>query len=508
MIDELLIAPLREFAFMRHGLAVVAIVGVTTSVLSCLLVVRRQALMGDAVAHSVLLGVVLGWLVAREAGIFWGAMAAGILTGVTITYVERNSRLRFDAAMGIFFTFAFALALAIISVVQPKGIDLFHVLLGNVLAVGPADVWAAATCGAIVLGLLLVFFSAFHSWSFDPVGAHAAGMRTAWIQYSFMAMLSATIVVSIQAVGLVLVIAMLVTPGATAYLLSERLAPMMGVAALIGLLAGVSGLYGSFYVNVASGPAIVIVASTCFLLAFVLAPRRGLLACGLSRRRLAHAQHDEDILRALVVAEAEQGRLMDVREIAAMLQLGMRSVAASLRRLRRTNALELAGGAPRPTEAGRQRGLQLVRRNRVLETYLHNINGVSLDQLRAEADRMEHGISASSVSEMSAELDNPRRDPHGDVIPGQDERLTPNRSQPLSSIDPGHTVRVISVDDSSEDACRFVQRNRLLPDGALSVLGRNAAGVQVRHAGQTLLVPSDLAAFLRVSPFRLVMQQW
>ena len=134
---NLFAAPVLDYGFMRHALAVVVIVGITSSVLSCLLVVRRQALMGDAISHSVLVGVVLGWMLGRHAGIFWGALASGILSGIAITYVERNSRVKLDAAMGVFFTFAFALGLAIISMVRPTGIDLFHVLFGNVLGVGP-----------------------------------------------------------------------------------------------------------------------------------------------------------------------------------------------------------------------------------------------------------------------------------------------------------------------------------------------------------------------------------
>ena len=276
MIDWL-VAPLQQYAFMRLGLTAAIIVGVTSAILSCLLVVRRQALLGDAISHSVLLGVVLGYLVAGEFGIPWGAMVVAVATGALISYVTRNAPIHADAAMGILFTFAFATGLAIISVARPRGIDLFHILFGNVLGVTPADLGMTAISGGVVVGVVLIGFRAFHLWSFDPALAQAMGMRVGLMEYVFVALLSAAIVASLQTVGVVLVIAMLITPGATGAMLASRLTSMMAVAVGVGLLSGIGGLYGSFYLDVASGPAIVIVASMLFALAFLFAPAQGVL---------------------------------------------------------------------------------------------------------------------------------------------------------------------------------------------------------------------------------------
>ena len=212
LLHTLFVAPF-EFAFMRDGLIIVLMIGVTASVLSCLLVVRRQALMGDAISHCVLLGVALGWVVAREHGVLWGAMLAGVLSGTAITLIERSG-IKLDAAMGIVLTTAFALGLAIISVVKPTGIDLFHVLLGNVLGVTEADLTRTAIGCALVLAVVAVLFRGLQFWSFDPVAAQVAGLPVRLLHYVFTGLLSATVVVSIQAVGVLLVVAMLVTPGA------------------------------------------------------------------------------------------------------------------------------------------------------------------------------------------------------------------------------------------------------------------------------------------------------
>jgi ABC-type Mn2+/Zn2+ transport system permease subunit len=276
-LEGLLLDPLVQYGFMRSGLLAALAVGATSAVLSCLLVVRGQALLGDAISHAVLLGVVLGYLVGGELGILGGAMIVAVATGAAITYVTQHAPFRADTSMGVLFTVAFALGLAIISIVQPRGIDLFHVLFGNVLGVSSSDLVLTVASGSLVVLVVLVGFRAFELWSFDPQLARAMGMRVALMEHVFTALLSAAIVASLQTVGLILVVAMLVIPGATAAMLTSRLATMMVVAAGVGVLSGVAGLYGSFHLDVASGPAIVLVAGACFLAAFLLAPR-GVLA--------------------------------------------------------------------------------------------------------------------------------------------------------------------------------------------------------------------------------------
>jgi manganese transport system permease protein len=276
-VEQLLLDPLVQYGFMRTGLLAAVTVGATSAVLSCLLVVRGQALLGDAISHAVLLGVVLGYLVGGELGILGGAMLVAVATGAGITYVTQHAPFRADTSMGVLFTVAFALGLAIISIVQPRGIDLFHVLFGNVLGVARADLVLTMASGTLVVAIVLVAFRAFELWSFDPELARTMGMRVGLMEHLFTALLSAAIVAALQTVGLILVVAMLVIPGAAAAMLTSRLATMMAVATAVGVASGVVGLYGSFHLDVASGPAIVLVAGACFAGAFVLAPR-GVLA--------------------------------------------------------------------------------------------------------------------------------------------------------------------------------------------------------------------------------------
>lgn len=492
--------PLATYGFMRTGVAVAAIVGLTTAVLSCLLVVRRQSLLGDAISHSVLLGVALGWLAAGQVGLFWGALAAGTLTGLAVAYIERNSRIRLDAAMGIVFTTAFALGLAIISVARPRGIDLFHVLFGNVLGVTTADLWLTATSGGIVVGLVLLLFRDFRAWSFDPVMARALGVPTRFLHYLFTALLSAAIVASLQAVGLVLVIAMLVIPGATAYLLVERLATMTAVAAVLGLLAGIGGLYTSFYVDVASGPSMVLTASALFLVVFLAAPRRGLVVRALRRRRAGRRAEREDLLKVVCKADHAGQWPLGPDALAARSELDPAALRRGLRSLRRAGLLQRTPAGLGLTDEGRRQGLRLVRTHRLLESYLHDAEGLGIEEIHDEADRLEHDVDAEVIEDIAGTLGSPPVDPHGHPIPSAAGELARVAGRPLSDARPGQRWRIAMVSDDRTDLLRAMAELGVLPGRALTVVAEHDDGLLVELDGAQMEIPELVAARVHVVP--------
>lgn len=286
----LLIDPLVNYGFMRVGIVTAAVVGVTCAMLSCLLVVRGQALLGDAISHAVLFGVVAGYLIGGETGVPIGALIVAIGSGTLIVYVTSHAPFHADTAMGVVFTVLFALGLALFAVFQPRNIDVFHVLFGNILGVRLSDLVFTAVIGVIVVVVLVGALRAFTFWSFDPNGASASGMRTGAMEYLFTALLSAAIVGALRTVGIILVVALLIIPGAAAAFVTVRLATMMLVASVIGVSSGVGGLYVSYYANVPSGAAIVLFAGGVFLLMFLLAPR------GVIRRRQVVLQDDRSQL--------------------------------------------------------------------------------------------------------------------------------------------------------------------------------------------------------------------
>jgi len=275
---EWLLVPL-QYAFMVRGLLAAIVVGIVCAVLGTYVVLRGMAFFGDALAHAILPGVAVAYVVGAGAQgpLFWGALIAGVGTALGIGAISRTGQIREDTAIGVLFAGMFALGVALISTVRNFSVDLTHFLFGNVLGVSPSDLLLIASFGALVLLLVVAFYKEFLVISFDPVLASILRLPAQFFRYLLLVMLAVTIVIALQTVGVALMVAMLVTPAATASLLTRRLPSMMAVAAFIGALSGITGLYLSYYVSVASGAAIVLVSTGFFVLTLFFAPRRGLL---------------------------------------------------------------------------------------------------------------------------------------------------------------------------------------------------------------------------------------
>ncbi len=282
-VMDWLVEPL-QFAFMQRSLAVAILVGIICSVVGSYLMVQRLALLGDAISHSVLPGLAIAfWL---GLNIFVGAFVTGVISTVLIGLIHTRSPIKEDAAMGIVFSAFFALGITLITTIQKDNkIDLNHFLFGNILGVTVGDVRDTAIIAALVLGAVVLLYKELLFYSFDPLGAQASGLPTTWLNAGLMVLIALTVVASMKAVGVILVLSLLIAPGATAYLLVPRLHQVMVLGAAIGVFSSVSGMYLSYYVNLPSGPAIVLVVSTIFTLAFLASPRHGLLTRpGLWRR--------------------------------------------------------------------------------------------------------------------------------------------------------------------------------------------------------------------------------
>jgi len=269
--------------FMQRALIASLIVGVVCSVLGCFVVLRAMAFLGDALAHAILPGVAIAYLLG--ANLLAGALIAALVVAVGIGLFSRRGAVKEDTAIGILFAAALALGVVLISTVRSYAVDLTHILFGNVLGVSTGDLWLTGTLAAAVLATVFLLYKEFLLASFDPVLAHTLGRRPELLRFVMLILLALTVVVSLQTVGVGLVAAMLVTPAATAYLLTRRLSRMMALSALIGAASSVAGLYFSYYLNVASGAAVVLTATVAFMVAFVVAPQRGLLARRAAARR-------------------------------------------------------------------------------------------------------------------------------------------------------------------------------------------------------------------------------
>ncbi len=270
------------FGFMQRGLVASLMVGILCAVIGCYVVLRSMAFLGDALAHAILPGVAVAYLL--KGSLFVGALAAALLVALSIGLLSRQGSIKEDTAIGILFAAALSLGIALISTAKTYAMDLTHILFGNVLGVSSGDLWLTAGVGLLVLAAIVLFYKEFLVISFDPVLAATLRLPAELLRTLMLVLIALTIVVSLQTVGVGLVTAMLVTPAATASLLTRRLLSMMAISAAVGGLSAVIGLFLSYHVNIASGAAVVMTATCFFILAYLMAPRRGIFWRLLRRR--------------------------------------------------------------------------------------------------------------------------------------------------------------------------------------------------------------------------------
>ncbi|MGO3310522.1 MAG: metal ABC transporter permease [Brevibacterium aurantiacum] len=290
---HLLLEPM-SYDFMLRALATTLIASIVCAVLSCWLVLIGWSLMGDAVSHAVLPGVVLAYVVGAPFAL--GAVVFGFLAVGLIGAVRDTSRIKEDAAIGIVFTTLFALGLVLISVV-PSHTDLNHIIFGNLLGVSSSELLQVSVLGVITLVVLAAKNRDFTLFAFDPTHAHALGLNPKILGALLLGLLALTSVVALQAVGVVLVVAMLIIPGATAYLLTDRFQRMLIIAPAISVVYALVGLYASYYIDTASGGMVVLSQGGVFVLVYLFSPRHGLIGRRLSVRRRRREMLEADFSR-------------------------------------------------------------------------------------------------------------------------------------------------------------------------------------------------------------------
>ena len=276
-----------QYEFMLHAFAVGVLVGTVCAVLSCFLVLKGWSLMGDAISHAVLPGIVLAYIAGVPLVI--GAFCSGLFCAISTGFIKSNSRVKEDTVMGVVFTGMFALGLVLFTKVETDQ-HLNHILFGSLLGIPRAQLIQTVVVGTLALVTTLIFRKDLLLFCFDPAHARSIGLSTSRLNYLLLSLVALTIVASLQAVGIILVVAMLVTPGCFGYLLTDRFSRMMGFAVGSAVASCLLGVYVSFFLNGSTGACIVLFQSAFFLTALILAPKRGLLA----NRRLKQRMATED----------------------------------------------------------------------------------------------------------------------------------------------------------------------------------------------------------------------
>ncbi len=275
-----------EYDYMLKAILVSGMIGGVCAFLSCFITLKGWSLMGDALSHAVVPGVSLAWLLGLPFSL--GAFAAGVLAALGMGWVKNHSRLREDAVIGVVFTAFFALGLLLLSL-YPSHLNLRTLIFGNILAISDPDILQVAVIAGVSLTVLLLKWRDLLLYCFDEAHARSLGLNTRFLHFLLLALLSATAVAALQTVGACLVVAMLVTPGATAYLLTDRFSRMLGIATATGAGCGLVGAYASYFLNGSTGGCIVVLQTLVFLVVLALAPKHGLLAARAGRRAATRA---------------------------------------------------------------------------------------------------------------------------------------------------------------------------------------------------------------------------
>ena len=264
---------LLTYHFLQNVFITAIVIGIVAGAVGCFIILRSMSLMGDAISHAVLPGVAISFILGIN--FFIGAIVFGLLSSIIITYIKENSVIKGDTAIGITFSSFLALGIILIGLANSTT-DLFHILFGNILAVQDSDKYMTIIVGLIVLTLITIFFKELLLTSFDPVLAKSMGMRVSFYHYLLMILLTLVAVTAMQSVGTILIVALLITPAATAYLYVKSLRTMLFLSSALGAVASVLGLYIGYTFNIAAGSSIVLTSTFMFLLAFLFSPKQSL----------------------------------------------------------------------------------------------------------------------------------------------------------------------------------------------------------------------------------------
>lgn len=429
----------------RLAVAGSILLGISCGLLGSFIVVRKMALVGDALSHAVLPGVALGflWNMTKDPlAIFVGATVAGLLGTWAVTLITRTTKLKEDAALGMVLASFFAAGICLVTMIQrlptggKSGIDKF--LFGQAAALSSNDVTLMAITTALTAALIALFYKSFLAMSFDPGFARAIGLPVRVLHDVLMLLLAFSIVVALQAVGVVLVSAMLITPAAAAYLLTDRMHRMLLLAALFGMLAGAAGAFFSFLGNnLPTGPFMVLGASAVFGVAFFFGPRHGVVPRWWRQRSREQRIGRENTLKAIyheLESRAFADEAVTIEELCERRRETLDEVRAQLAALE-THGLatfDEPRGAAHLTPEGWRQACTVVRNHRLWELYLTNAANYQADHVHEDAEKIEHVLGEDIVRQLERRLEYPHRDPHGKAIPSLRDLTSHDTARPVA----------------------------------------------------------------------------
>ncbi|MDF1863865.1 MAG: iron chelate uptake ABC transporter family permease subunit [Saprospiraceae bacterium] len=476
-------------AWAIRALLASSMVGLMCGVLGSFIVLRNMALIGDALAHAILPGVVVAFLIVGHStlGFFVGSVVAGLIAAIGITWVQQNVKTKNDAAIGIVFTAMFAIGVIGISKISRQPgvhLDLVDFLFGNVLGVSNEDLYLTFGVMIFVFLSVIVFYRQLFVATFQPVIAETMGISVKTIHYFLMLLLSFAVVASLRTVGLILVVAMLITPAATALLLSNRLHKVVIFSGVIGLFSAIIGLVVAIQLDLTPGPAMAVVATLFYIVAAFFSPTKGLVFKYFRKRALKHRIQLEDILKQSF--RLQQREELNLTNLLSRLGFKKSILRMHLSTLRSQNLVE--ADSLKLTKNGQKEARRLVRAHRLWETYLVNKVGLTAEQIHEDAEKYEHLLTDEILDEVDATLGYPTQDPHGSPIP----KKTNFPDFPLVNLEILQKAKITGQQINEQIVFKLWELG-LVPETTFSIQRKESDFLEIQQGEKQVKLPIELA---------------
>ena len=402
----------------QRALITSSMVGLMCGILGTFLVLRNMSLIGDALSHSVLPGIFFAFVIVQSyssIAFFIGSSIAGLVAALSISWIQQNMTTKNDAAIGIVYTCLFSIGVIGISWLQHSEgvhIDLKDFLFGNVLGISNEDIYLTSGVMLFTIISVTLFYRHLFVSTFQETIAQTMGIPTRFLHYFLLLMLSFVVVASLQAVGVILVVAMLVTPASTALLLSNKMRNVIIVSALLGLFAAILGLIASIIFDFPPGPTMAVVSGLFYLVAVLFSPEHGVIFKFIRERKESNRIEKEDVIKYVF-----KNKDASINEVASYIGLSKAKMNNLISSLVSNGFINRSSGILQLTSSGEVQANKLIRAHRLWETYQVEAMGMDASKIHPDAERMEHHLSKDMMDKIAKDLGNPDVDPHGSPIP-------------------------------------------------------------------------------------------
>ena len=490
---EVLLLLQEEWAL--RALIASSLVGMMCGVIGSFMVLRNMSLIGDALSHAILPGIFVAFVLVgySSVGFFVGTLIAALVSAMGITWIQSNVKTKNDAAIGIIFTFMFSIGVIGISYLnnqQGVHLDLKDFLFGTILGVSDEDILITTIVTVYVIASVVILFRYLFITTFQPTIAQTMGISTKLIHYFLMLLLSFAVVAALRTVGIILVVAMLITPSATALLLSNKLKYVVILSGILGLVSAIIGLIAAIALNTTPGPAMCVVATLFYFIAVFLSPSKGLIFRYVRNRKQDRTIEKEDIIKYLYKEHTISSS--KIGGMATKLGINTGNVKRHLQQLKK-DGLILLSDTVQLTAKGKSSGEKLVRAHRLWETYLVDKIGLDDQEIHEEAEKYEHLLTAELLDQLDLKLGYPTTDPHGSPIPTK--RIT--AANPLLKLKPKSKARISDNQINSEIESKLWELG-LTAQSSIQMVDIDQSTVIIKRGNEHIELEATLAEMINV----------